>query len=239
MERVFLPMTTNLEQFEVMGPLSKKAPAKTVKAKQKALPAPEMGAEAPEAAEPAPKAPQQPLVQIEPPQSIPESQPAPSLASPSQDGVGWKNSSNDSKATGNFENIDFSSFGVEGEGVGVSYGGEAAINPVKAFMSEDDFYQNFEGLFSIGGMATRLESLPIKSHERDAARSTSDLFYEQCCNVTWLNFLVSENGTDAHKYFAVAMFGVGKYKAVSGELAERRRSKNEANQSLPVGGAHE
>lgn len=146
--------------------------------------------------------------------------------------VGPDFSDGDGEATGNFENIDFGRYEVEGEEtpqtpIIVGDDGTAQINAATTFMSSEAFYQNFEGMFTIAGHATGNGGFPIQQHEKTGARATSDLIYEQCKKVTWLNWMVAEQGSDAAKYISVAMFGFGKYQAVRAGYIEMAEAKQQ------------
>lgn len=138
------------------------------------------------------------------------------------------------EASGDFASIDFGRYEVEGEETAqapivVQNDGPATVNTVVTFMSAETFYQNFNGMFAVAGHATGNDGFPIKSHEAQGARATSDLIYEQCKKVTWLNWMVADEGSDAAKYISVAMFGFGKYQAVkAGYIAISEKQKQEA-----------
>lgn len=150
--------------------------------------------------------------------------------------IGLTISTDDGEATGDFTNVDFERYEIEGEGAAqeaiiISNDGTAEVNALPALMSQEAFYQNFEGVFAIAGHATGNDGFPIKSHEKAGARATSDLIYEQCAKVSWLRWLVAEEGSDAARYLSVAMFGFGKYQAVKAgfiKQAEDRQKKAEA-----------
>lgn len=143
-------------------------------------------------------------------------------------------STDDAPATSGFENVDFGRYEVEGDvgapdAIVIHNDGTAEIHAT-SFMSAEQFYQNFEGCFQIAGHVTGNDGFPIKPPEAQNARTTSDLIYEQCKKVSWLNWVIAEEGSDAAKYLAVAMFGFGKYQAVRAGFIAKARAESEARE---------
>ncbi len=145
-------------------------------------------------------------------------------------GIGLKVTTDEGTVKADFDNWDFDGYAIDGEGVTFQNNGVVTASP-RAFMSPDQFYQNFKGVFQIGGHMTGLQTLPIQTHEAEGARATSDLIYEQACKVTWLQWLVAEEGSDAARYLSVAMFGLGKAMAVRAELSARYAAQVEVQKA--------
>ncbi|MBF0383401.1 MAG: hypothetical protein HQL69_20470 [Magnetococcales bacterium] len=101
--------------------------------------------------------------------------------------------------------------------------------PKKDFVTVEKFHRMFSTVFNVTGTYSGLNTLKIAENEQEAANEAATALYEIAIEVPFLNFLAESKSGMAENFIALAGFGYFKYQAVSAEIRERRKVKNEVN----------
>ena len=97
--------------------------------------------------------------------------------------------------------------------------------PEGCLTKEQFFVMVFCPLHNLPAAYLRLESLPIRKAEMEAARQASDAIYDCCADVESMHWLINPSNVWMQRAVCIGAFVVPKGMAVKAELVQRKQEK--------------
>ena len=110
---------------------------------------------------------------------------------------------------------------------------QPSANSAGILTKEQFFTGVFRPVHDLPGQVMKLQSLPIKENELEAARGASDAVYDTALEVPWLRFLVEPSNIYVQRAIVIAAYAIPKAIAVRAEVMAMKSASG-----TPMGEVH-
>lgn len=103
----------------------------------------------------------------------------------------------------------------------------------QGFLTKDQFFTGFGGMFTMASAMTGLKSLAVDESDQ-MARQASDAIYDTAAEMPMFHFLIRPGNIYLQRSLVILAFAIPKVEAVKAEAAARRNIRPVASSAPPV-----